>query len=116
MQVTIGAVGVSQRLEQLGKTKVAYLRAPIRSDEHVARLQITMKDSLLVRGGKSLRKLYAEICDLLFGKAHRTDHLGERLAGDQLHHDEIIAVLRIEVVDCGDVRMIQLGKSERLLA
>ena len=43
------------------------------------------------------------------------DELGERLPAHEFHHHELLAVVRHNVVDGDDVRMVQAGSGLRLL-
>ena len=44
-----------------------------------------------------------------------TNQLGQGLAGDELHHDEVDAVDRLDLVNRDDVRMVERGSGARLL-
>ena len=107
-------------LRELRETEVENLHAAVVRDEDVLRLQIAMDDALLVRGGEAVRDLHR----VSFDEALRTRRsrpavaaqpLAQRLALEQLRDDVRRAVVRADVVDREDVRMIQRRGRARLL-
>ena len=74
-----------------------------------------MDDSLLVRRGQALRDLHGVFDRLADGKGAARKPRAQRLALEQLGHDVRRAVVGAEVVDRGDVRMVQRPGCLRLL-
>ena len=49
------------------------------------------------------------------GQSSRTDQLAQRVTAHHLHHDEADAVLLADIVDGGDVRVVEPRREARLL-
>ena len=62
------------------------------------------------------RDLQTQPQDFRLGKAVTRHPIGQRRSGDVLHHQEVHAALRIEVVNGRNVLMIQTGERERFAA
>jgi len=58
-------------------------------------------DALLVGGLEAAGELAAEAEDILFGERSGAQRCFERWPGDELHDQEVDAVLGVEVVDAG---------------
>ena len=75
-----------------------------------------MDDALIVRSREALGKLHPEPHDFSLGKRPGFDLFTQRLAGNQLHREEINAILRAKFINGFDVRMIELGERQRFFA
>ena len=114
-----GHVGIAQRevacivgLEQDGQAKIQDLNLVLRSDENVAGLQVAVDDAVLVGFLERRSDLEPERGDFFFRETFAAQLLRKRGAGDELHDQEVDTFLRIEVVDCGDVRVVQFREGE----
>jgi hypothetical protein len=85
-------------------------------DENVAGLEVAVNNAEFVGLLKSLRDLRREREQILFSHWAGSENLRQRSALDAFHDDEIGPTLRVEFVDCGDIRMIELGEKKRFLA
>jgi predicted nuclease with RNAse H fold len=77
--------------------------------------QVAVDDPLLVRGGEAVRELDRVLRRLAHGERAARHPRAQRLALEQLRDDVRRAVVRAEVVDRGDVRVIQPASGLRLL-
>ena len=66
-----------------------------------------MDDALLVRGTQGLRDLRPEFHDLVEGQRALRQAIGERLALDELHHQEVRVTLVPDVEQRADVRVVE---------
>ena len=82
---------------------------------YVARLEIAMDDAAGVTGRKPLEKLRTEPGDLTLVVCARRDPVGQRLARDVFHHEQISVTDRLEIVDRGDVGVVETRQRQRLL-
>ena len=73
-----------------------------------------MDDPLRVRGLERLGDSDPEVQHLLPGQPPRVQQLAQRLALEQLHHDEGPAGVVADVVDRADVRVVEPGGDARL--
>jgi hypothetical protein len=90
---------------RLGEAEVQDLDRAVRGDPDVGRLQISMNDALLVRRLDPVDQLTDD-------REHRVEpqRPGGRLAFDELEHE----VIRADVVEVADVRMVQSRNEARL--
>src|SRR5581483_6602745 len=109
------------RRRQLRQAEVENLQAAIARDEDVLRFQIAMHDPFLVRGGESVRDLSRVFDRLANGNARAAlvgeavaDLVAERLSFEQLHNYVRGVVVRADVIDRDEVRMIQRAGRTRL--
>ena len=86
------------------------------SHHDVPRLQVPVNDSVLVRLFERVRNLRGEREHLSLGQLRLRQPVGQRRSGDELHDQEIQAVLRVEIVDGAYVCVIQLGQGQSLFA
>ena len=102
-------------LAELGQAEIENLRVAVRRDDHVLRLDVAVDDAGLVRGGQGRGDLCADFDDV--GDRHRAaaNALAERLAIDHLHGDEAKVVMRADLVDVSDVRVMERRGRLRLL-
>ena len=70
-----------------------------------------MNDPLLVRGVETIGDLNRQVENFLRLQRLARDALLQRLAFQELHHDEVLAFMRVDFVDGADVGMIQGGSS-----
>ena len=75
-----------------------------------------MNDSVVMRLAQRLQNLPGDAQRFALVQRAVVQFSRKRLPGDQLHHQEVHAILGIEFVDRGDVRMIQAGKRQRFVA
>ena len=73
-----------------------------------------MNHAPLVGVGERVRDLEAVSEHGLGGQSARRDQLPQRPALDQLHGDEEVAAILPDLVDMGDVRMVERGGGSRL--
>lgn len=85
------------------------------SHHDVPRLQVPVNDSVLVRLFERVRNLHGEREHLSLRQLRLRQPVGQRRSGDELHDQEIQAVLRVEIVDGPDVCEIQLGQARASL-
>ena len=74
---------------------------------YVARLEIAMDDAAGMPGRKPLEKLRSEPGDLTLVVCARRDPVGQRLARDVFHDEQISITDRLEIVDRGDVGVVE---------
>ena len=89
---------------RLGQSKVQQPR-PALGEHDVAGLQVSMDDGGLVRCGKAVSDLDAGSEGLVDGQLPARETLGERLALQELHDQEVGAVLMADVEERADVRV-----------
>jgi hypothetical protein len=89
----------------LARPKIEQFYAAVLGDNHVGRLEITMHDSGRVgEGGGDLNRIFQSVSQ---GQSTLADQLVERLAGDELHGNEIRAFGRADVVNVDDIGVIR---------
>ncbi len=74
---------------------------------HVARLQIAVHDPGAMRRRERVRDLDAVFERLRHAQRATLEPRGERLALEQLHHQERVAFVLADVVERTDVRMLE---------
>ena len=94
-------------LAQLGQSEVEDLQPAIAGDEDVLRLQVSMDDSLFVRGRQSVRDLPRVVQRFPLGNAPGTERHTQRLSLEQFGHDIGRALVCLHVIYGMDVRMVQ---------
>jgi hypothetical protein len=96
-------------LHHLGETEVEHLDDTVGRDHHVAGLQVAVDDALGMGGGEGVRDRDRDA--QRFAQAHPAlrDQAVEGLPGHELHHDEVDAVRRLDLVDRDDVGMVERG-------
>ena len=87
------------------QAEIQDLHAAVGADEDVLRLQIAMRDALLVRRGQAERDLRGDLDR--FARRHRLtgEPLTQRLADEQFQHRVGDALLHAEIVNGEDVRV-----------
>ena len=90
------------------KPEVQYLRRAVGPDLDVRRLQVSMNDAFFMRRFEPVGDLDKQRDNLVDGNRALRDNLGERLALDQLHDEELLAVVLFETIERGYVRVIEL--------
>jgi hypothetical protein len=97
----------------LGKSEIYQLDRAIGSHQNVARLQIAVDDTGLMRGtqcGGNLRRVTQSVAQR---ECLMPNHLGQGLGLDVLHHDAVRAIAFGNVVNLHDIRMVQRRRSAR---
>ncbi len=98
----------------LGNTEVRHLHECFRGDQNVARLDVAVHDALTVSVGQRRRGLGCELRTALGGQCSSTaENFGQGLPLDQLHHNEVGAVVLAPVEDGHDVGVRQIGRGLR---
>ncbi len=99
------ATGVDQ---QLGDPEVHHLDLADAGDVDVVRLQVAVDDLVAVSGADGREQLLGDVERLVDGHPPLVLEGGaERLALDELHHDEEGFAVLVEVVDADDARVVQ---------
>ncbi len=75
-----------------------------------------MHDAALVRLLQRRGNLHSECDHFFLWKRPFPKPIRERFSGDVLHHQKVQAVLRAELIDRFDIRMVQLGQCHGLFA
>ncbi|MEY9996862.1 hypothetical protein ABIE67_008894 [Streptomyces sp. V4I8] len=108
--------GEAGRLADRGDTEVGEDGSPVGPQQDVGGLHVAVLDAGVVRGGQRGQHSPAEPGRL--GRWHRSpgQPVGERAAGDQLHHDPGVGAVAAvdDVVDGHDVRMVDPGQGPGL--
>ena len=99
--------GASPVSGELGKTEVEYLYIPVGPAHHVLGLDVAMDEAARVCSRECCADLHCHI-DRGIDWRHRaaTEALADRLAFDELGHDERSAVEIAEIMNDEDVRMV----------
>ena len=107
--------GVSASANQLGEAEIEHLDRAVGADDHVGRLEVAVDDAARVRGGERVRDRNRNPQRLVEAHPLARNERIEALAADVLHHDEVVAVGRLDLVDRDDVRVVEGGGRLRLL-
>ena len=100
-------LGLLQRRSQLRETEVQDLDDTGARDEHVPRFEVAVHDPLFVRRGQALGDLDADLDGLPGRQAAAHEKLAQRLAFKQLGDEERRALVRPDVVDRQNVRVVE---------
>ena len=99
-------------MPQLGEPEIQNLQPSIARNSQVTWLQIAMNHSVLMRRRQALRELHAQTENFLLRQRSGSHLFAECDSGDVLHHQEIHTLPRVEVVDGGDVGMVELREDQ----
>ena len=102
-------------LQEARETEVENLQPAIRGEPEISRLEIAVHDAELVQRDQTVRQLDPDPPHLVVGEAALANQGIDRRPGDELHHEEIDAVIGIEVVNGRDVRVIEPRQRQRFL-
>ena len=102
--------------EILCQAEIHDLQAAIGRITQVCRLQVAVNDASLMSSFKALRHLRAQTHDFLFLQWTGGQLVIQRDSGNQFCDKEVSVLLRIEVVDGFDIRMVEPGKGQCFLA
>jgi len=106
-------VSITQRLRE---AEVEELDAPVTQDMDVRRREIPVQHAPRVSRFESRRHLMADCHRVVDGKRSAPQPIGERLALDELHHEDGYTVVRVlETVKRRDTRVVQRGEDARFL-
>jgi hypothetical protein len=100
-------------LAQLGQTEVQHFYPAVGHHHDVARLEVTMGDAALVRGGHRVAHADADTQQGLERQAAIDHQIPERAALHELHREKRHAVRLFDRVDRHDVRMVESGNRLR---
>ena len=92
-------------MQELGQPEVEHLDPTLRRHGDVVGLQVAVDDALLVRLVQRLGDLRRDRDRLGDGNRSFLNPLAQRHAAHELHHQEVDALLGVEVVDHPDVGM-----------
>ena len=110
-RVTVGDFRLGRRgvliSEGLGEPKVQNLHRAFGRQHDVGGLQVTMDDAFAVRSFESRGDLFEEGNCLVDGDGPAGKSRRQRLAFDELHDEELLAVLCLQTIEGGDVGVIQ---------
>ena len=99
---------------ELGEAEVEELRLPAGRHPHVRRLQVAVDDTLAVRGVERVCHLDAEVQERRELDRPPPDPLAKRLPLEELHRDEPLPLVRVDVVDGADAGVVEGGGGARL--
>ena len=99
---------------EAGKTEIEDLQATLVGDEEIFGLQIAMNDSVIMCRREALGELDDEVDDLVHRQRLFCELFAERLSLQQFADQIRSALVRADVVDGEDVRMIEGTRSARL--
>ena len=91
------------------EAKIENLRLLARRDKNIGRLHVAMHDAFGVRGFQRVGDLNRQRQQLIDGERAGAHYFGERLALQQLHDDEMLAIVLLDGVNRANVRVIQRG-------
>ena len=112
----VRVIGARSRLRlQLCQAEVENLDAAVAGDEQVLRLQVAMDDPFRVRRGQTCGDLPRVLNRLAQGSAPSLELRAQLLAFQQFGDDERRAIVRADVVNGQDVRMIERRGRARFL-
>ena len=83
-------------------------------EKDVRGLDVSMDYRLGMSGFESIRHLIAIFMDIVDSQRLAGDAVLEGLAFEKLHHDEILAIILIYVIDRADVGMVERRGGARL--
>ena len=106
-------VDVGGGARQLRQAEVQYFHPALGRDDDVGGLEIAVHDAALVRLLERRRHVAAECRDLLLRQRAAGDVLRQRLARHVPHDQEVDPVAAVEIVNRGDVRVVQPGQRLR---
>ena len=98
---------------QLGQTKVQNLRLAAIRHENVRRLDVPMDDPLRVRGLERVGDLDGEVKQFVRLERLARNAMLQGLSLQQLHRDEGLAFVLVDVVNRADVGMVERGRRLR---
>ena len=101
------ASSASSLSNQFGQAEVEHLHGAVRADHDVGRFQIAMDDAARVRRRQRIGDRNGDSQHLAEAHTVPRNERIEALPAHVLHHDEIVAVGRLDLVDGDDVRMIE---------
>jgi hypothetical protein len=109
-----GGIGARRRLhpDALGDAEIEHLHARA-ADDDVVRLDVAMDDAMLVRFGESIGDAASDAADIRLRQRAARDEGRERLAFDELHHDERAPFRFLERMDRRNVRVVELRGGSR---
>jgi hypothetical protein len=96
-----------RRTRELRDTEAQDLHLPARRPHQVRRLDVAVRDALGVCRVQPVGHLHGDVHGLRRGHRPAGDLLGEGLASDVCHDDEADAVAFTDIMDGGDVGMIE---------
>ena len=94
-------------LVELGDAEIEHLDRAASRHEQVRGLDVAMHDALRVSGVERIGQLRAELEHFVERQPAARDAILQRLPVEQLHHHELLAALRADVVEGADVRVIE---------
>ena len=111
-----GLIDIGDRARQLRDAEIQHFRPALRRDDDIGRLEVAMDDAALVRFFESGGHVAGKRDDLSLGQRPGGDALGERRSRDVLHDEEVDPVGAVEVVNGGDVGVVQARQGLRFAA
>src|SRR4029079_4535852 len=95
--------------------EVEHLYDAALADHHVGGLQVAMDDAAYVSGGQGVGDGKRDAEQLVEAETLARDERVDARAPHVLHHDEVVAVGRLDLVNRDDVRVVEGGRRLRLL-
>jgi hypothetical protein len=102
-------------LQEARETEIENLQPAVRGEPQIPRLEIAVHDPALVERDQTVRQLDPDPPHLVVAEAALANQGIDRSPGHELHHEEIDAVIRVEVVNGRDVGMIEPRQRQRFL-
>lgn len=108
-------LGRSLRMKELRKAEIQYLQPLVRREAQIPRLEVAVQHALRVRRFESCRELRADSRHFLERQSAGRKALVQRSPRHELHHQKVRSVVRIEIENRANIRMIQPGQRQCLV-
>ena len=94
-------------VRQLGQTKIQHLGLAALRQENIGRLNVAVDDAFFVRGIQGVGGLDTDAHQIVHRNRAAADPLAQRLALQQFHGDEVMAVGFVHLMNGADVGMAE---------
>ena len=101
---------------ELGQTEIENLQTSITGHAKICRLQIAVNDALRMRRPQALGEFEAQTGHFIRWQAARNQRLVQRFTRDIFRDQEVSFIGGVEVMDGGNIGVVQLGQREGFLA
>jgi len=103
-------------LPQFRNTKIQNLQPPVARQPKVPGFQVAMHNPMFMRGSQTIAQLDSQSQGFLLRQRSRRQLLAQSASGDVLHHQEVQAMLGVEVVNSCYIGVVELGQGESFFA